>query len=181
MLSGPTRFYEPQAFSRYIARHAIAWLPRGGTLIDLGCGTGYIAIDVADMDWDARVIGLDIDPQALTVAQTAARNMEVKVEFLLSDVFGALRASEQADVITCTVPWESPAAYDEEPSPRAAYIDDSNVYTRALVGAHRHLKDSGVFIALGSVGFDSVFASAGWVVGARFRDTDGTAIYLAAR
>lgn len=39
-----------------------AALPRGGTVVDVGCGTGTFAIGVAAERPDANVVGIDGDP-----------------------------------------------------------------------------------------------------------------------
>lgn len=51
---------------------------------DLGTGTGVLAIGAALLG--ARVIGVDIDKQALKVAKTNAIRMGVDVEFARSDI-----------------------------------------------------------------------------------------------
>jgi ubiquinone/menaquinone biosynthesis C-methylase UbiE len=44
-------------------------LPRGGTVLDVGCGTGTFAIAFAAERPDAEVIGIDGDPQILALAK----------------------------------------------------------------------------------------------------------------
>src|SRR4051794_41806324 len=46
----------------------IAGLPPGGTVVDVGCGTATQAIAIARARPDARVIGVDGDPQVLALA-----------------------------------------------------------------------------------------------------------------
>lgn len=55
-----------------------------GVVCDLGCGTGMLAVGAALLG--ARVLGVDIDMQALKVARTNAARMGVDVDFFCSDV-----------------------------------------------------------------------------------------------
>ncbi len=55
------------------------------TVIDLGCGTGILAIG-AKLLGAKKVIGIDIDPQALKVAADNACDLGVDVEFICMDV-----------------------------------------------------------------------------------------------
>lgn len=65
--------FVPRRRTEFVARLAIAELPRGGTLVDLCCGVGAIAALVAHERPDARVIAADFDPRAVAVA---AGNLE---------------------------------------------------------------------------------------------------------
>jgi ubiquinone/menaquinone biosynthesis C-methylase UbiE len=65
------------------------WRPRlielasaGGTtkILDLGCGTGAMAIALAQALPDARVVGVDGDPEVLKRAQAKARAAAVRIE-----------------------------------------------------------------------------------------------------
>jgi ubiquinone/menaquinone biosynthesis C-methylase UbiE len=47
----------------------LADLPEGGKIVDVGCGTGTLSIDLANSDSDIEVVGIDGDPDALTRAQ----------------------------------------------------------------------------------------------------------------
>ena len=79
-----------------------------GTVCDLGCGTGVLAIGAALMG--ARAVGVEIDKDALATARKNAENLGVDVDFIRADVrklelegidtvimnppFGAQKASE---------------------------------------------------------------------------------------
>ena len=55
-----------------------------GTVCDLGCGTGMLAIGAALLG--ARAIGVEIDGEALAVARRNAKKLDVDVDFIRADV-----------------------------------------------------------------------------------------------
>lgn len=55
-----------------------------GTVCDLGCGTGVLAIGAALMG--ARAVGVEIDKDALATARKNAENLGVDVDFIRADV-----------------------------------------------------------------------------------------------
>jgi release factor glutamine methyltransferase len=59
----------------------IADLPQGGRLIDIGTGSGAIALAVAQARPDAQVEASDLHPAALAVAQANAARHQLKVTF----------------------------------------------------------------------------------------------------
>lgn len=48
---------------------AQAAIPPGGTVVDLGCGTGTLALLIQSARPDVRVIGVDVDPKVLDIAR----------------------------------------------------------------------------------------------------------------
>ena len=50
-------------------------------VLDLGCGTGTLAIMAMRAEPDADVVGLDADPEILELARAKAREADVKVGF----------------------------------------------------------------------------------------------------
>lgn len=83
-----TRFYDP--LIRLTTREARfkaalieqANVPDGGTVIDIGCGTGTLAIGMKQRYPDARVIGIDADPEILDRARLKAQAAQMEVEFV---------------------------------------------------------------------------------------------------
>lgn len=56
--------------------------PRDGeTILDIGCGTGTLAIMIKQMAPNARVIGLDPDPQILEIAAAKAKQSGADIEW----------------------------------------------------------------------------------------------------
>ena len=65
-----------------------------GTIIDVGTGSGALAISAAIQKPEANVYGLDIDTNCLSVAKANAKNHPVEVTFVESDLLRALDLDE---------------------------------------------------------------------------------------
>jgi ubiquinone/menaquinone biosynthesis C-methylase UbiE len=73
-----TRVYDPvvaltvreRRFRGLLAERVTAALPHGGTVVDVGCGTGTFAIALAAQRPDASAVGVDGDPQVLAIARS---------------------------------------------------------------------------------------------------------------
>lgn len=104
-----TRFYDPvvQWTTRErTVKHALlkrARVPAGATVIDIGCGTGTLAILLKQRHPDARVIGLDADPPILARARTKAAKAEVNVEFVEGDATALPFEDEFADRVVSSL------------------------------------------------------------------------------
>jgi ubiquinone/menaquinone biosynthesis C-methylase UbiE len=72
-----TRFYDPvigrvmreERFRGEMLARVEADLPEGGTAVDVGSGTGTFALALKQRRPDARVVGVDGDPEILALAQ----------------------------------------------------------------------------------------------------------------
>ena len=51
-------------------------------VLDLGCGTGTLALLVKQMHPDAHVIGLDVDPEVLAIARRKADQAGIAIEWI---------------------------------------------------------------------------------------------------
>lgn len=80
--------------------------PQGGfRVLDLGTGTGAIAISIAHSRPDAEVVGVDASPAALEVARENARRLGAgNVSFAQSDWFSAL-GGNRFDLIVSNPPY----------------------------------------------------------------------------
>lgn len=72
--------------------------PRPDTIVDLCTGSGNLAIALAMIHPDARVLASDISPDALDVARTSAARNGVSVELLAGDLFEPLPREVRAAV-----------------------------------------------------------------------------------
>jgi release factor glutamine methyltransferase len=80
--------------------------PQPSTCLDFGTGTGCIAIALAAKCPNAKIVAVDISPEALTLAkENAARNnVAERIQFLQSDGFGALTSEGRVLRVPDSVP-----------------------------------------------------------------------------
>jgi release factor glutamine methyltransferase len=76
-------------------------------ILDLGAGSGVIAVTMASELKHCAVLALDISEEALEIAHENARAMEVtdKIEFRQSNLFSAVRPGELFDLILSNPPY----------------------------------------------------------------------------
>jgi release factor glutamine methyltransferase len=77
------------------------------TLVDVGTGSGAIAITVAKRVPGVRVVAIDISPEALQVARDNARRHGVadRIDFRQGDLLAPLAAGEKPDLIVSNPPY----------------------------------------------------------------------------
>jgi len=125
-------------------------LPTGGQALDMGTGSGAIAVAVAHSRRDAAVTALDVSPDALVVARRNASANGVNVTFMQSDWYGALGA-ERFDVIASNPPYIASgdrhlSEGDLRFEPVGALTDHADglsALRQIIAGAPRHLKPQG--------------------------------------
>ena len=143
----------PRPETELLVELARAHLPSGGRLLDVGTGSGAVAVSVAHLRPDAQVTACDVSAAALRVAAANARRHEVRVEFVESDLLAAL-GGKRFHVIASNPPYV--AAGDRHLSegdlrfePRLALEagpDGLDVITRLAQGAREHLEPGGVLV-----------------------------------
>jgi release factor glutamine methyltransferase len=141
----------PRPDTELIVELAIERLPPQGRLLDMGTGSGAIAVSIAHARPDAAVTALDLSDEALAVARRNAANHQARVRFLRSDWFSALDAGDSFELIASNPPYI--AAGDEHLSqgdlrfePTGALTDHADGLSalRAIVdGSPRHLVRGG--------------------------------------
>ncbi len=94
----------PRPDTELLVELALERLPRQGRALDMGTGSGAIAVSLAHTRHDAAVTALDVSEAALEVARANAAANGVAVRFLHSDWYGAL-AGETFDVIASNPPY----------------------------------------------------------------------------
>lgn len=101
----------PRPETELLVEWAVRRLPEGGSLLDLGTGSGAIALSVAATRPDVAVTGVDLSPAALRVAERNRRRCRLeRVRLLESDLFSAV-AGEKFDLVAANLPYVTEEEY----------------------------------------------------------------------
>ena len=111
-------------------------------VLDIGTGTGAIAVSIALKRRDARVTAVDISPDALSLARENAQMLGADVEFILSDLLDGVRG-RKFDFIVSNPPYltqDDMAALQKEVRREPALAlyggeDGLDFYRRIIKGA----------------------------------------------
>ncbi|MBS1988575.1 peptide chain release factor N(5)-glutamine methyltransferase [Candidatus Dependentiae bacterium] len=139
----------------------VAWLieqlkpldTQGLRILDLCTGTGCIALALARHLPGSIVMGIDINPEAIALAQEnqKAHNLS-NVQFILSDLYAALPQDMKFDLIVTNPPYLCPSEYDalsedvkkwEDPRALVAQDRGMQLYQYIIADAHRYLDVQG--------------------------------------
>jgi ribosomal protein L3 glutamine methyltransferase len=148
-------------FAELVAARFEPWIDPAQVngILDIGTGSGCIAIACAKAFPDARVDAVDLSPEALAVARRNVARHQVgdRLELLQGDVYEPL-AGRRYDLIVANPPYVSdeemaglPEEYLHEPDlALRAGGDGLDVVRRILEGAAAHLEDDGaIFVEVG--------------------------------
>ena len=123
-------------------------------VLDMGCGSGCIALALKHARSDAHVVGCDISRAALQVAQGNAQQLGLSVSLLHADIFSNMRAVAELgpfDMIVSNPPYipdvEVPSlpanVRDFEPELAFACGGDPLRFYGAIAAASQHLLQLG--------------------------------------
>jgi release factor glutamine methyltransferase len=167
----------PRPDTELIVELALERLPDNAPrLLDMGTGSGAIAVAVAHTRPDADVTALDVSPDALAIAQANAAANGARVRFLESSWFDALAAADTFDVIASNPPYiaagdEHLAQGDLRFEPVGALTDHADGLSalRTIVaGSLRHLVPGGWLLL--EHGYDQAAAVRALLADAGFAD-----------
>ncbi len=135
----------------------VDWIIRENTvkteILDIGTGTGCIAVTLAKHMKDSVVSALDVSTGALEVAVRNAKDNNVSVQFIEADILSTSQLPSQYDIIVSNPPYvrhlEKKKMHDNvlrfEP-PTALFVPDKDplkFYHNIAKLAKTHLKEGG--------------------------------------
>jgi release factor glutamine methyltransferase len=122
-------------------------------VLDIGTGTGCIAISLAKNLTDASVTAIDVSEGALATAKRNAQHNKTEVNFILKDILAAETLPQMYDVIVSNPPYVRNLEKEEikenvlqyEPH-LALFVDDNDAlvfYRKIALLAKTHLSPNG--------------------------------------
>ena len=147
----------PRPETEHLVEAVLQRLPHNQPLkiVDIGTGSGAIAIALATHLPQALITALDLSPEALKIAQVNAEAHQVahRIRLLQSNLLNALPANEQFDAIVSNPPYVPetdhptlhPEVRDHEPATAIfAGPEGLDIYRRLIPQAHATLKPNGL-------------------------------------
>ena len=141
---------ETELLVEAVLARVVAAKPR---IVDVGTGSGAIAIALANALPQAVVTALDVSPEALLVARQNAATHGTAIHFLESDLLEALAPTELFDILVSNPPYIPtgdtaglhPQVREHEPG-QALFAGEQglDIYARLIPQAARHLIPGGL-------------------------------------
>ncbi len=140
----------PRAETEPMVERAIRLAPKAARLLDLGTGSGAVAIAVAHARPDLAIVASDVSAAAIQVAGRNAKHHKVNIELIQSDLFAEV--SSHFDVITANLPYlrnDAELMPEVTREPAVALFggaDGLALYRRFFAAATDHLAAGGLAI-----------------------------------
>ncbi|MBB3117167.1 peptide chain release factor N(5)-glutamine methyltransferase [Pseudoduganella violacea] len=164
----------PRPETELLVELALERLPPRGRVLDMGTGSGAIAVALAHSRPDAAVSALDVSPAALAVAQRNAAANQAPVRFLHSSWYAALDGGERFELIVSNPPYIASgdrhlSEGDLRFEPVGALTDHADglsALRTIIAGAPRHLLGQGWLLM--EHGYDQAAAVRGLLAAAGY-------------
>lgn len=125
----------------------------GARILDIGTGSGAIAISLAKLVKESKVVAVDISPEALTIARKNGERLGAKVEFVEADALKDLSTLGEFDIIVSNPPYIPQSdivdmrknVVDFEPH-TALFVPDNDIlrfYVATANNAQKMLREGG--------------------------------------
>lgn len=143
----------PRQDTEILCEEALSRMKPGTRVLDVGTGSGALAVSLARLGRDAQVTAVDVSDTALAIARDNARRLGAQVRFVKSDCFAAL-AGERFDLIVSNPPYISreemetlmPEVQREPELALAGGEDGLDFYRRIAREAPAHLLPGGCLL-----------------------------------
>jgi release factor glutamine methyltransferase len=158
-------------------------------VVDLCCGSGVVALTIARLVPGARVIGVDLSPQACETARHNAEEQGLAVDFVCADAEKALPDLDAtADVVVANPPYiplghriQAPEVRDHDPALALWAGPDGMAVIRAVEAAARRLliTDGRIFMEHGSYLNEptlGLFTEDGWAGAVEYATVDDSVL-----
>ena len=131
--------FVPRPETEVLVERALEVLPEGGTAVDVGTGTGAVALAIKRFRPGASVWATDVSEEAVRVARANASRHDLGVEVIHGDLFSALPAHLRGavELVVSNPPYVTREEYETLPAevraePYEALVGTTEV-TRRLV------------------------------------------------
>ena len=188
----------PRAETELLARASLDLASPGQTIVDIGTGSGNLAISLALDVPESRVYACDISEQAveLTRANVERHRVQDRVFPRIGDLFGALDGLDlehEVDLVVCNPPYIPSASLAKLPpdvlesEPTAAFDGGAfglEIFRRLIHEAPRHLRPGGNLVFEIGVGQERLVGrllrgASAYEAPVEHRDADGRVRVLA--
>ncbi len=137
----------PRVETEQMVEWAIKYAPRNSNLIDIGTGSGAIAIAIGAARPDLSLTGTEITDEALTVAHRNAKQYDTKIELIKADLWDGVSGTF-ATIVT-NLPYlrdDADLMPEVRKEPAVALFggpDGLDLYRRFVAGIAAHLTAGG--------------------------------------
>ena len=148
---------DPRPESELIVEKVLELSDTNLSLIDLGTGSGCLAISIALERPNFKIFASDISPNALKIAEINSRYHKTPITFIKSDWFSEI--NNTFDIIIANPPYISENEYKSLPisirrfEPKIALtagINGLDCFKKILMEFHKYLKPNGIiFLEIG--------------------------------
>jgi release factor glutamine methyltransferase len=162
--------FVPRPETEIVVEHALSAVEdlAAPVVIDVGTGTGAIALAIADEHPGARVTGTDVAPEAVALATRNAERLELAVSVVVGDLFSGVDPSLRGtvDLVVSNPPYVEPHELGSLPAdvradPEVALAGGVEVYRRLFGAALEWLRPGGsVVVEIGERRGGAVSAAA---------------------
>ncbi len=145
----------PRPETEFMLDYVLPRIPKGGTVCELGVGSGAISLAIATERPDTTVVGVEISPDALKWAELNLSALNIRnVCFLMGNLYGPLAENKQFDCIVANLPYIPDCQKQMLPvnvrdyEPELALFggkDGTDLLVPAIYGARRYLHSDGFF------------------------------------